>query len=267
MVACDSLALGGVQRVAADISRCWIENGHDVTLITESDESSDSYSLHPRAQRVILRRSGPIRNARHLFNAVRAFRREIRRVDPQVVVGLGPICGMLMALAALWLPCRTVICEFGVPGRNPLLRRGREWLRRRTYCLADAVTSETKTVDDWLKNNTWVRRSVVMPKSVQWPLLAEDPEILPDIVCEPGRKVILAAGRLSPEKGFDSLLRAFAVAIDGRDEWDIVILGEGPCRRELEQQVTALRLEGRVLMPGHAGNLGEWYQRAHPSSP
>lgn len=42
----------------------------------------------------------------------------------------------------------------------------------------------------------------------------------------------------------------------------LVILGEGELRAELETQVNALALGERVFLPGMAGNVAEWYERA-----
>jgi glycosyltransferase involved in cell wall biosynthesis len=46
------------------------------------------------------------------------------------------------------------------------------------------------------------------------------------------------------------------------EDWGLVILGEGPERAALESCVRALGLERRVLLPGQAGNMHDWYKRA-----
>jgi glycosyltransferase involved in cell wall biosynthesis len=126
----------------------------------------------------------------------------------------------------------------------------------------DAVTSENAAISDWLGANTWTRRPVVIPKSVRWPLSEDAPALSPDVACTAGHKIILAAGRLAPVKGFDSLLRAFARVAEGRDDWDLVIVGEGPCRKQLESHIGALGMQDRVRLPGQVGNMAAWYERA-----
>ena len=74
--------------------------------------------------------------------------------------------------------------------------------------------------------------------------------------------MLLAVGRLKKEKGFDWLLEAFTALARKYYDWTLAILGEGPERRALETQVQAARLDGRVFLPGRAGNVGEWYERA-----
>ena len=66
--------------------------------------------------------------------------------------------------------------------------------------------------------------------------------------------IIGAIGRLSPEKGFDLLLEAFAGLVsEGKDAY-LVLLGDGGLRSTLERTVNELGLKGRVLMPGYVAN-------------
>jgi len=62
--------------------------------------------------------------------------------------------------------------------------------------------------------------------------------------------VIGAVGRLSPEKGFDRLIEAFARLVSGGVDAKLVVLGEGPERARLERMIVNKGLSGRVLMPG-----------------
>ena len=67
--------------------------------------------------------------------------------------------------------------------------------------------------------------------------------------------LVVALGRLVPDKDFITLLRAFA-RLDNPDA-RLVILGEGPERARLEGEIEALGLAGRVAMPGFAANPGD----------
>jgi glycosyltransferase involved in cell wall biosynthesis len=65
---------------------------------------------------------------------------------------------------------------------------------------------------------------------------------------------LLAAGRLVPQKGFDLLLRALAIARARGLEASLLILGEGVERPALERLRGELGLDGCVALPGHAAN-------------
>lgn len=66
-------------------------------------------------------------------------------------------------------------------------------------------------------------------------------------------KYLVAAGRLSPEKDFASLIHAYATS-KLRDTHQLLIMGEGNERQALEQQIRTLGLENRVLLPGFIAN-------------
>ncbi len=65
--------------------------------------------------------------------------------------------------------------------------------------------------------------------------------------------VILGVGRLSEQKDFAMMIRAFSVIRRSRNA-RLLILGEGDKRRELENLVTELGLEDDVALPGFVGN-------------
>ena len=65
-----------------------------------------------------------------------------------------------------------------------------------------------------------------------------------------GRATIGAASRLSPEKGFEYLLRAVAVLRDRGMELDVVLAGDGPSRAALERLADELALRECVEFLG-----------------
>jgi len=70
----------------------------------------------------------------------------------------------------------------------------------------------------------------------------------------PGRRTVVAMGRLIPLKRFGDLLESFAAVAPTRPDVDLVILGEGPERRALEDRAAELGLSGRVSLPGFDAN-------------
>ncbi len=82
----------------------------------------------------------------------------------------------------------------------------------------------------------------------------------------PHRKIILSVGGLVPRKGFHVLIKALSLLVneEGRKDLYLVIAGEGPFRRELEQLVSSLGLKEHVRMAGDVAheNLYLWYNAA-----
>jgi glycosyltransferase involved in cell wall biosynthesis len=68
-------------------------------------------------------------------------------------------------------------------------------------------------------------------------------------------RVVVAAGRLSPEKGFGVLIDAAETILAADPAAGLAIFGEGVLRPELEQQVRDRGLTGRVVLPGFRTDL------------
>ncbi len=76
-----------------------------------------------------------------------------------------------------------------------------------------------------------------------------------------GPPVVLAVGRLHPQKDFETLIRAFAL-VRKRREARLLILGEGEERRNLQTLIGELDLTGSVELAGFADNPFAYLARA-----
>jgi len=75
------------------------------------------------------------------------------------------------------------------------------------------------------------------------------------------KPIILSAGRLTRQKDFSTLIKAFAQVLEKLD-CQLVIIGEGENRLELEQLISDLKLEKFVALPGFAENPYNYIKRA-----
>ena len=73
--------------------------------------------------------------------------------------------------------------------------------------------------------------------------------------------MLLAVGRLTVQKDLSSLLKAFA-KVRERQSARLMILGEGPDRAILENQVEKLNLQADVALPGFVDNPYSYMSRA-----
>lgn len=73
--------------------------------------------------------------------------------------------------------------------------------------------------------------------------------------------VIVAAGRLTAQKDFPNLLRAFAALASSRDV-RLILLGEGRDRPQLEAMAADLDIADRVKMPGFIANPYPYFAAA-----
>jgi glycosyltransferase involved in cell wall biosynthesis len=68
-------------------------------------------------------------------------------------------------------------------------------------------------------------------------------------------RIVGAAGRLSPEKGFDVLIDAAARVIDLDPTVGFVLFGDGQCKAALLEQITSMGLTGSVVIAGFRNDL------------
>lgn len=66
---------------------------------------------------------------------------------------------------------------------------------------------------------------------------------------------ILAAGRLTPQKDFSSLIRAFSLVSSRFPDWSLDIYGEGSERDDLSALIGRLGLSGAVRLMGHCARI------------
>ena len=76
-----------------------------------------------------------------------------------------------------------------------------------------------------------------------------------------GPPVIIAAGKLKPQKDFDTLLRAFALVRAERPA-RLVILGRGPGEQALLDLAAELGIAGDFQLPGHVRNPYAFFSHA-----
>jgi glycosyltransferase involved in cell wall biosynthesis len=261
-----SLENGGAERVVANLANHWAAKGCDVTLVTVESDSLDFYALHPAVARIALNLGGGGDNLlagfRRTVVRVRALRRVLKQVRPDIAVSAINIANVILALAASGMPEMVAIgSERSYPPLAPL-GTVQEALRRHFYGRLGAVVALTQECADWLRHHTNARRIPVIPNAASWPLAEQAPHLSPATHCLPGRKRLLAVGRLCHEKNYTTLIDVFSKLAPRHPDWDLVILGDGPLRQSLQAQAQSAGLEQRIVLPGRAGNVGDWYEQA-----
>lgn len=95
--------------------------------------------------------------------------------------------------------------------------------------------------DIYIKNDIRVILRVMDNKISSVPFIKEDYKVI-------------TMGRLSPEKGFDNLIRAFLKIVAKHPSAKLYILGEGPLRNSLNKLINSLKLSDNVFLMGQKRN-------------
>jgi glycosyltransferase involved in cell wall biosynthesis len=258
-----SLQGGGAERQLSDMANYWSGRRAIVTLATWSGpDTQDFYPLAPGISRRWLDVRAPTRSPIATLIAsvrrIRKLRRMLRDSRPDAVVSFIDISNIYTVLAARGLGVRVVIAERTHPAINFALSRPWRMLRRICYSRAYAVVAQTQDAGRWLERNCRARVRVI-PNSLRE---------MPQARCD-REPMILAVGRLSQEKGYDLLLKAFATLSAGFPAWRVCIIGDGTERGSLTRLRDELNLGEFVEFVGETKNVELWMARAsllvHPS--
>ncbi len=246
-----SLAGGGAERALALLASGLAGRGHDVIFATDYSATENAAFLDPAIRRLELGR-------RHAMSTW-ALRRALARERPDVSISALGANNVKHAAAALLAgrARRAVLAYHGFHESEP------RPLARLAFWLAPAlsrVVGRIVAVSDALRDNLVARwgcdpaRTLRLYNPVAW---RAAPTAHAVWLRAP---LVLACGRLTADKNFAGLLRAFA-ALTRRDA-RLVILGEGEQRAALEGDIARLGLTGRVDLPGYVAEPWDFYARA-----
>ncbi len=122
-------------------------------------------------------------------------------------------------------------------------------IERRVYGMYDKVIPLTHEDDEeWKLGNT----------EVIYNFKTFEENMLPDY----GSKVVMSAGRLEHEKGFDMLLAAWSKVCKTNDDWFLHIYGEGMLEKELSELAKKLQIGERVIFKGNVENIAKEYLKS-----
>jgi len=247
-----TLKQGGAERVMSELANQFAQKDNLKVHLVLLAKSNDFYKVDDT---VIIHRLGFENKSKlnKIFSELATFknlRKLLKTHKPDAVLSFMEKYNSFTILAAAFLGLQVFVSDRS----NPLKKvpQTTETLRKFTYKYATGIIAQTQFAKDVLAAKTKNKNIRVIPNPVK------EIQNYPDIAKE---KLILNVGRLVPEKGQKYLIEAFS-KINEKADWRVVILGDGPLRSELEEQVNALGLSNQVLLLGAVNNVDEWLAKA-----
>ncbi len=207
-------------------------------------------------------------NASRVRYALPKIVRLIWRLQPDVVLSTLGHLNLALAMVKLLLPSGTFTIARETVVVSHGLRRyaaGAIWAAfyRWFYRQHDLVICQSRDMCADIVANFGVpaARTRVINNPVNQSRIRELCSAVAAFPALPGNATILvAAGRLDYQKGFDILIEALSLVDDSRVH--VIILGEGSEEQRLKQQAEYLGLTGRVHFAGFQTNPYAWFSRA-----
>lgn len=250
----------------ANLSAAVIDQGVDVDLLLIKYRGPHVASLPSRARHIPLRTQ---HTATSVFEVARYLRRE--RPDALLAVKHRAIIAALRA-RKLARTDTSIGGRLGTTISAALAGSSRlrkyQWYSamRRFYPQLQAVIAVSEgvaddirqIVDQDLPTLQVIRNPVVNSELLQQ---AEVPVDHP-FFAQSGPPVVLGAGRLTRQKDFSTLLRAFSRVCANRDV-RLVILGDGGDREALLKEAQELGIQEKLALPGFRQNPWSWMRQAN----
>lgn len=243
-----ALFAGGAERVISIMANYWSRKGWDVTILSlDNGEIPPFFEIDRSVRHIPLGLSGDsaglLMGIWNNLKRVLRLRRAIIRSRPNAVISFVDKTNVLTLCATRMLNFKVIASERIDPHMYSI---GTIWngLRWWTYSRADRIVVQTVSAREYFlpkfEGKTTIIPNPVLFASTNQATLKE----------RSAQRMILAMGRLSAQKGFEDLLRAFRRIKDQYPDWTLTIIGEGPQRPELEVLREKLGLSGCVFLPG-----------------
>ena len=252
-----TLSGGGAERIMLNLARAFAEAGHAVDLVVLNDEG-DLKSAIPQEVRLVALNVGRV------WRAPGALVRYLRRERPAKLYTAMESAGVLALVARRLAGMTTpVICAV----HNMLSMEaasGTGW-REGAWCRLARLTYGTSTAVVAVSDRVAIDAIMQLRLSPDLVKVIENPVLLPELEALAARPVdhpwfasdappiVLACGRLVPQKDYPTLLDAFAI-VRRRTRAHLLVLGEGGERQILLERAASLGIADDVAFPGFAPN-------------
>lgn len=245
-----TLKQGGAERVISELANQFAENDVEVHLVLLA-KAEDFYTVNNKViiHRLDFENKGKLQKIVSELQVFIKLRRLLKAYKPDATLSFMDKFNVLTILASRFLNLRVFVSDRSSPTlKLPFFLY---LLKKLTYRYASGVVAQTSMAKQLIEKLTNHKNIEVIPNPLK------QVQFFPEIIRQ---KIIINIGRLVPEKGQKYLLQAFS-QLEAED-WQLVILGDGPLRLDLEHQVSDLGLNSRVLMPGAVTDVDKWLAKA-----
>ena len=241
-----TLLAGGAERVMSELANHWVEKGYDVYLLLLR-KSDIFYAIDKRVHIYELQSALPNLYIIDLFRLLIQLRKLVKEIQPDVILSFMTRYNIFSIISCSNLSIPVFVSDrSNISNTKPL----ELFLKKITYPFAAGVIAQTDTAKTILEKQVFNKNIISINNPIR-PVQNYDIE---------KEKIILNIGRLTPEKGQSYLIEMINQIKD--KSYRLVILGEGPLRGKLEQQIVDLGVGDRVILPGAVKDIDVWLSKA-----
>lgn len=244
-----SLSGGGAERQACNLANFLAERGHDITILTVSGKHT--YNISDKIRLVCMYNETESKLPKPIINIIRMlkFNKYLRKERPDTYITFLPKLTYLLYKQLKWIKCPVIVCERNDPEKYCKESGMDEEVFIKSHSIGKGYVFQTEQAKKYYKNyGIKIENSIVIPNAIS-------SEFIRPHYRGEREKIIVAVGRLSPQKNFQLLINAFSKLGAEFKDYKLFIYGDGPLKNELLQLISELNLTDRVELKGFAQDI------------
>lgn len=240
------LSGGGAERVVANLaSYLYKTHQYDISIVTLGNVDK-TYPIE-KSIKIYPLQTNEEKKVFLITKLIMLYRlwKYTKKNMSDVYISFLPSC-ILMSLSLKWLLKGKIICSERCYPK--VYGKWQSFALRKLAPLADGWIFQTKEIADcYLINET---KKHIIPNAINKNLYNKEHE-------ENMEKYITAVGRLTPQKNFSMLIKAFSHIKDKFLDYQLRIYGQGEQREELIRLIKELNCEKQVKLCGFADDINQ----------
>lgn len=238
----NGLSGGGIERASTSMANAFLKLGFEVSVI----------ALYKRERFFVLNNRinfieplfAKCNKYCYVLKMILYMRKNLSTIKPNFILAYGEWTNSYVIIATRFMGIPVYLSD----RMSPTLNMGifQNGIKKVTYRWANGIIAQTEYAKNYIYQRTKNKNIIVIPNPVN---------AIDKLACK-SNKQIITIGRLTKEKGHKILLEAFSM-ITNR-EWQLIIVGDGTERKNLEEQAKELGIESRVIFAGHQKELSKY---------
>lgn len=248
------LELGGTQRVLINIANHFSKT-YRIVILTLYDKKKTDTKISSNVEIKSLKAKISTSFFKKIFDYIRLIKlikKSIRDINPTKIFSFLNTTNIIVILSSFGFLHKLVISE-----RNDLNKQKIPiiWklLRFITYNFPSKVSANSKNCILQLEKFVSKKKLIYLPNILSTQNKKNNAK---------KKKIFLAVGRLTYQKGFDTLIYSFKESKLYEKGWKLIILGEGRDELNLKKLVKEKKLEKLVIFYGFRRNIFDYYNKS-----
>lgn len=245
LFAIDTLGKGGAERVITNLANYFIKE-NDVSIMTLRNVPI-AYELNSKINIVNIQEEGNYNNKiiREIKN-IKRIKDEIEKYSPDVIITFLPAITYRLMIANIVNKKKVIISVRNDP-KIEYANILKKILMKILYTRADGFVFQTEEAKSFFSKKIQIK-SEIIPNPINESFIEKPYE-------GERKKEIVSVGRLESQKNHKMLIKAFSKISETYKDYKLVIYGEGNERENLENLITNLNLNNRVLLQGKVDDI------------